>query len=114
MGIDAEIISGPAYNMELYFECDDFDLFMNKLNGMDHIHYVHAPKTYEWKQRVVRIFDPDMHIIEIGESMAMIAKRYLKAGYTVQDVSNLIQHPLDFVNRCKRELDAESAHLNHL
>ena len=40
--------------------------------------------THEWKQRVVRIYDPDFHIIEIGESMAVIARRYLAKGHCVQ------------------------------
>ncbi len=89
-------------NMELYFEVDDFDAFLSKLEARDDIAYVHPPKTHEWKQRVVRIYDPDYHMIEIGESMAVIARRYLAAGKTAEETAGLIQHPLAFVEAVAR------------
>lgn len=88
-------------NMELYFEIDDFDEFLKKLKGYSGIKYVHPPKKHEWQQRVVRIYDPDYHIIEIGESMAVIAKRYLNDGYSVEETAEIIQHPVEFVEMVK-------------
>ena len=90
-----------CYNMELYFEVDDFDAFLNKLSAFPNVERVHPPKKHDWQQRVIRIFDPDGHIIEIGESMAVIAKRYLSEGKTPDETSEIIQHPLDFVLACK-------------
>ena len=55
---------------------------------------------HEWKQRVVRIYDPDHHIIEIGESMAVIARRYLANGYSVEETAKIIQQPVEFVKSC--------------
>lgn len=88
------------HNMELYFEVDDFDAFLQKLSGFD-VSYVHPPKKHEWQQRVVRIYDPDGHIIEIGESMAVIARRYLARGCSAEETAKLIQHPVEFVKRCQ-------------
>jgi len=88
-------------NMELYFEVDDFDSFIEKLSSYDNINYVHPPKKHDWQQRVVRIYDPDYHIIEIGESMVVIAKRYLSQGYSEEETSKIIQHPIEFVRSCK-------------
>jgi Lactoylglutathione lyase and related lyases len=90
-----------SYDMELYFETDDFDGFLQKLSRLPDISYVHPPKMHDWQQRVVRIFDPDGHIIEIGEAMAHIAKRFLSEGKTPEETAKLIQHPLDFVLACK-------------
>lgn len=91
----------PSYekccNMELYFEVDDFDAFVEKLAGFPDIRYVHPPKMHDWQQRVVRIFDPDGHMIEIGEAMAVIAKRFLAEGKTAEETAALIQHPIEFV-----------------
>lgn len=84
-------------NMELYFEVDDFEKFIEKMKAYRYIEYVHEPKKYEWQQRVVRIYDPDHHIIEIGESMSVIAKRYLTEGYSIEETSKIIQHPIEFV-----------------
>lgn len=61
---------------------------------------VHPPKKHEWQQRVVRVYDPDFHMIEIGESMEVIAKRYLSQGLSVEKVSEIIQHPIEFVKNC--------------
>lgn len=93
---DDSVVTGP-HNMELYFEVEDFDAFMEKLAGFD-VRYVHPPKKYPWQQRVIRIYDPDRHIIEIGEAMAAIARRYLSAGYTVEQSAEMIQHPVEFVH----------------
>ena len=86
-----------SHNFELYFEEEDFDSFLKKLEQRDDIDYVHPSKKYEWQQRVVRIYDPDKHIIEIGESMAAIAKRYLTEGKSVEETARIIQHPVEFV-----------------
>lgn len=51
---------------ELYFEEDDMDAFIVKLHGFKDIEYVHPLFEHSWGQRVVRFYDPDKHIIEVG------------------------------------------------
>lgn len=99
LGIDKKDIIQKPNNMELYFEVDDFDTFVKKLEKYN-VEYVHPPKKYDWQQRVVRIYDPDYHIIEIGESMKVIALRYLNEGYSVEQTAEIIQHPIEFVKGC--------------
>ena len=98
--ISKESILKKSNNMELYFEVDDFDAFVKKLEAYPNIEYVHKYKMHEWKQRVIRIYDPDYHMIEIGESMVIVARRYLSEGYSVEETSKIIQHPIDFVKSC--------------
>ncbi|MGI5986146.1 MAG: glyoxalase/bleomycin resistance/dioxygenase family protein [Clostridiales bacterium] len=86
-----------SYDMELYFEVDDFDEFLDKLKAFPNVEHLHPPKKYDWQQRVIRIFDPDGHIIEIGESMSEIARRYLRDGKTPEETAAIIQHPIEFV-----------------
>jgi catechol 2,3-dioxygenase-like lactoylglutathione lyase family enzyme len=62
---------------ELYFEEDDFDSFAAKLNGLE---LVHPPLEHRWGQRVVRFYDPDGHIIEVGENMNAVVRRFMKAA----------------------------------
>lgn len=95
--IPKESVLQKSNNMELYFEVEDFDAFMNKLSAYPQIEYVAPPKKHAWQQRAVRIYDPDYHIIEIGESMAAIAKRYLAEGKSVEETAAIIQHPIEFV-----------------
>jgi len=101
--VDKNSVLEKTHNMELYFEVDDFDEFIKKLKNYD-VEYVHPPKKHDWQQRVVRIYDPDYHIIEIGESMVVITKKYLKDGYSVEETAKIIQHPVDFVEMCKNTI----------
>lgn len=98
--ISKDSIVEKSNNMELYFEVDDFEAFLRRLEAYSNIVYVHKTKIYEWKQRVIRIYDPDYHMIEIGESMVAIVKRYLSEGYSVKEISKIIQHPIEFVEAC--------------
>lgn len=45
-------------------------------------------------------YDCDYHIIEIGESMKVIAKRYLAQGMSVEETAKIIQHPVECVMMC--------------
>lgn len=101
VGIPPSSILHRTNNMELYFEVDDFDAFLEKLHRHPEVELVHPPKKHEWQQRVVRIYDPDQHMIEIGESMTVIAQRYLREGHSVEQTAAIIQHPVEFVQNCK-------------
>jgi catechol 2,3-dioxygenase-like lactoylglutathione lyase family enzyme len=97
LGLPEESVVTQAHNMELYFEVEDFDAFLVELDARPEIRKVHPPKKYDWQQRVVRLYDPDGHIIEVGESMAVIARRYLAEGNSIEETAKIIQHPVSFV-----------------
>lgn len=97
VSIDKQTVKCKSHNFELYFEEEDFDGFLNRLADFDNIEYVHPAKKHDWQQRVVRIYDPDKHIIEIGESMVVVAKRFLDNGVSVEETAKIIQHPFEFV-----------------
>lgn len=55
---------------ELYFEEQNLDEFQKKLEAYpEPIRYLNPLMKHEWGQRVIRIYDPDGHVIEIGEPM---------------------------------------------
>ena len=86
---------------ELYFEEDDFDTFAERLRGQD-IRYVHPVKEHAWGQRVVRFFDPDGHIIEVGENIKTVCRRFLDSGMSPEQVAERMDVPLKFVKGCMR------------
>ena len=54
--------------MELYFEHHDLKEFAKKLETSSYnIQYVNPLTEYEWGQKAIRFYDPDMHLIEVGE-----------------------------------------------
>lgn len=55
---------------ELYFEERDLEAFVQKLERLyPSIRYVNRLMTYSWGQRVVRFYDPDGNLIEVGTPM---------------------------------------------
>ena len=86
---------------EIYFEEDDFDAFANRLRELN-IHYLHPVKEHAWGQRVVRFYDPDGHIIEVGENLKAVCKRFLNSGMTPEQVAVRMDVPEKFVKGCMR------------
>lgn len=92
-------ISQKANDHELYFEEEDFPKFMTHLKNCHDVQYVHGPKEYPWGQHVVRFYDPDFHIIEVGESMPSVFKRFLQQGLTIADVAKRTMHPVEYIEQ---------------
>lgn len=99
--IDTDEILFGANNAEIYFEEDDFDKFAENLKDFD-IEYVHPVKEHEWGQRVVRFYDPDRHIIEIGENIKSVCRRFISEGMTPEQAAERMDVPLKFVKGCMR------------
>ena len=55
---------------ELYFEEENVDAFFEKLKTLyPETEFVNLPMTHSWGQRVVRFYDPDGNLIEVGTPM---------------------------------------------
>lgn len=102
-GLEAGSVISRSHNMELYFETDDFDGFLKKLGSCPGVELVHPPMTHDWHQQVVRIYDPDGHMIEIGEAMDTVARRFMDLGHSIEETAGLIQHPVEFVAAASRK-----------
>lgn len=60
-------VTSYGNDAELYFEENNMDSFIEKLNHSSYeIEYVNPPMENNWGRRVIRIYDPDGHIIEVG------------------------------------------------
>ena len=52
---------------ELYFEESDIENFVEKLESYyPEIKYVNRLMTHSWGQKVIRFYDPDGNLIEVG------------------------------------------------
>lgn len=90
-----------AWNGELYFETEDLDGDAARLMEYG-AELLHAIKVYPWGQRVLRCFDPDGHMLEIGESMALVVCRFLDSGLSEEETARRTQHPIEFVRHCQQ------------
>jgi catechol 2,3-dioxygenase-like lactoylglutathione lyase family enzyme len=94
---DAEARLG-CDNFELYFESPDLDIVWTRLSNQE-VEVVHPLREQPWGQRVIRIFDPDGHIVEIGEPMPIVIVRFLAQGMTAEAVAERTLMPLEFVQQ---------------
>lgn len=95
--IDKKVIRG-GNDAELYFEENHIDAFLERLdNSTFDIEYLNRCKEHDWGQRVIRLYDPDRHVIEVGEEMEYVARRFLKQGMTAEQTAKKTQLPLSQV-----------------
>lgn len=87
VGLPKENVLKKSNNIEICFEEEDFDSFLNKLKKYPNIEYLGDVIEHNWGQRVIRFYDLDGHIIEVGEDMKMVINRFLASGMTMEEVS---------------------------
>lgn len=92
LDIPKERVLKQSHNMELYFEEDDFDKFVEKLEQRNDIKYLgEGVKEAKWGQRSIRFYDLDGHVIEVGENMKMVIKRFLNMGMSMAETSKRME-----------------------
>ena len=82
-----ERVLRKSNNVEIVFEEQDFDGFLNKLKKYPDIEYLGEVIEHSWGQRVIRFYDLDGHIVEVGEDMKMVLKRFLASSMTMEEIS---------------------------
>lgn len=87
VSIPKEKVFKKSNNAEIVFEEQDFDGFLNKLKAYSNIEYLGEVIEHSWGQRVIRFYDLDGHLIEVGEDMKMVIKRFMDSGMTMEEVS---------------------------
>ncbi|MBI9064715.1 MAG: VOC family protein [Marinilabiliaceae bacterium] len=95
--IDEKPMVAPSNSFELYFEEDDLLPLIDKLKAYG-VEFVHELREQPWRQRVVRFYDPDHNMIEIGESMEYLCFRLYKEGASVEELAQISNMPVSFVN----------------
>ncbi len=87
VNLPKEKILSKSNNAEIVFEEQDFDGFLKKLKEYPDIEYLGEVIEHSWGQRVIRFYDLDSHIVEVGEDMKIVIRRFLTSGMTMEEVS---------------------------
>lgn len=74
-----------GHTVELYFEEMDFEGFVAKAKkaGVE----VVSETVMPYGQKVLRIYDPDRHIVEVGEEMGAMVRRLHGEGLTKDQIA---------------------------
>jgi catechol 2,3-dioxygenase-like lactoylglutathione lyase family enzyme len=93
-----------ANRFELYFETEDLAAARERIRqaGGEFLHEIHEEP---WGQMTMRFFDPDRHLIEIGESMPSFVARLRGEGMNAEQVSRKTYIPLAKVEDIFKALD---------
>ena len=87
VNLPEEKILKKSNNVEI-FETSNFDEFLMKLKEYPNIEYLGEVIEHTWGQHVIRFYDLDGHMIEVGENMKMVIQRFLSTGMTMEEISS--------------------------
>jgi len=88
---------------ELCFETDDIDQIYRTLKESG-VQFLHEINTELWGQRTIRFYDPDGHLIEVGEEMSIFLKRiYEEEGKDLEATAKRTFMPLDVLKAFVQE-----------
>lgn len=95
VGVSRELVYKKPNNVEIVFEERDFDGFLQKLNRHSEIECLGGVIEHDWGQRVIRFYDPDGHLIEVGEKMKMVVERFISGGMSLEEISKRMDVSVD-------------------
>lgn len=101
-GAEAARDLGPGMGtpFELYFETTELDAAWERLEKAG-VNVVHAIQEQPWGQRCFRVRDPEGRLVELGEPMPLVVKRYLDQGLSVAQVAERTLMPEAMVEAVK-------------
>lgn len=85
-----------SHDGELYFESDEVGVFEQRLKD-EGVEFIHPIREQPWGQRVMRFYDPDSHVVEIGETMEAVVLRLYQQGGSVESICQKTGMPRPFV-----------------
>ena len=102
-GITKEDMKTRENNCEIYFEQEDLDGFVSRLKMRKEIDWLHDVREYPWGQRVIRFYDLDDHLIEVGEPMKAVVERFFAQGLSLQEIAGKMDVTPEDVERMMQE-----------
>jgi hypothetical protein len=90
--------------MEFYFESEDLAAVVERFQEAG-VELVHPLREQPWGQRVVRVYDPDRHIIEVGEPMSVVVSRFLDQGMSAEQATERTGMPVEVVQQIAQSMN---------
>ncbi|HOU16236.1 MAG TPA: VOC family protein [Anaerolineae bacterium] len=94
-------------NFEFCFETDDLDAAFARVTAAN-APCIQPPHEQPWGQRVFHVYDPDGHIVEMGELMTVVIARFLAAGMSAEETARRTGMPLEMVRQISQPNDNET------
>ena len=85
-------------NFLLVFNTDNIEEIIDRLKE-NNIELLHDVYEESWGQKTIRFYDPDNHLIEIGETMKSVIKRLHKNGMAPKEISKKTYMDIDTIEK---------------
>jgi len=95
-------------NLELCFEDSEIHTIWERISSKN-VKLVHTLREQPWGQLVFRFYDPDEHIVEIGEPIPVFVSRFLAQGMSVEEVAERTSVPKEAVGEIAKELNQKGS-----
>ena len=105
VGMAVDSVKEQSHNFQVYFEVENLDEVFAELKNISNLQWVHEIKKYPWGQRDIRVYDPDMHIVEIAEDMTTVIKRFFNQGMSPEEVATRTMFPIEVVKQYASNFD---------
>ncbi len=97
-------VVAKANNAELYFETEALEATHQQLVAAG-ASFIHDVIEQPWGQRAMRLYDPDGHILEIGESMQAVVRRFHALGWADERIMEKTGMPQDFITEALQQAE---------
>jgi len=101
--VDKSSVLGQR-NLELCFEDSEIHTIWERISSKN-VKLVHTLREQPWGQLVFRIYDPDEHVVEIGEPIPVFVSRFLAQGMSVKEVAERTSVPKEAVEEIAKSLN---------
>ena len=88
-------VEQKSNSFELYFEDDNIEGAFSRVKNSG-AEIIHTLREQPWGKRVARFYDPDGHIIEIGESLEAVSVRNFEKGMSIREITEKTSLPAGF------------------
>jgi catechol 2,3-dioxygenase-like lactoylglutathione lyase family enzyme len=93
-----DIKSKISGRFEIYFETETIDESFARIKASG-VSFLHEIIEEPWGQRTFRFYDPDRHLVEVGETMEIFVKRAYQKYGTVEKVTERTSVPIETIER---------------
>ena len=100
--INNKVIIEGSNSFELYFEEDNLVELEKKLD-LEGFELIHKIKEQPWRQQVMRFYDYDKNIIEVGERLEHEAYRLYLEKKSIEEIMKITYLPREMVEKGIKE-----------
>ena len=100
--LEKEVLLKKTNSFELYFEEENIDEIEKKLKE-ENLDFIHEVVEQPWRQKGLKVYDYDGHIIEIGEPLEATAYRLSLEGKSIEEISEITYLDLETVKKSIEE-----------